>query len=162
MRKFRQPKLAVDCIVLIGNRVLLIKRKNPPLGWALPGGFVNYGETVESAVRREIKEETGLTLKNLRQFRVYSAPKRDPRGHCVSVVFVAEGKGKPKAGDDAGDFQLINLDAAVRLKLAFDHKRIIRDYLCFCHCPAKPIPVFSRRQKPKVKGEKGDRGEADV
>jgi 8-oxo-dGTP diphosphatase len=91
------PKLAVDCIILIDGRVLLIHRRNPPHGWALPGGFVEYGESVEEAVRREMKEETGLDLQNLRQFRVYSDPTRDQRGHVVSVVFTARGAGRPEA-----------------------------------------------------------------
>ncbi|MEO0070425.1 MAG: NUDIX hydrolase [candidate division WOR-3 bacterium] len=126
--KYLQPKLAVDCIILFGNKVLFIKRKNKPIGWALPGGFVNYGETVEAAVRREVKEETGLDLVDLNQFRVYSDPKRDPRGHCVSVVFVAKGKGKPKAGDDAKDFCLVELNAIEKVKLVFDHQKILADY----------------------------------
>ncbi len=125
---FRQPKLAVDCIVLIEGRVLLIRRKNEPKGWALPGGFVNYGETVEQAVKREIKEETGLELADLRQFRVYSDPDRDPRGHCVSVVFVGQGLGKPMAGDDAEDYRLIELDQVERVNFVFDHQRILQDF----------------------------------
>ncbi|MCL6465514.1 MAG: NUDIX hydrolase [candidate division WOR-3 bacterium] len=127
--KYRQPKLAVDCIILQGKRIVLIERLNEPKGWALPGGFVNYGETVEEAVRREIKEETGLSLSGLRQFRVYSAPNRDPRGHCVSVVFVARGHGQLKAGDDARAFKLVELSKATREKLVFDHRKIIADYL---------------------------------
>ncbi len=126
--RYRQPKLAVDCIVLIEGRVLLIRRKNEPKGWALPGGFVNYGETVEQAVRREIKEETGLDLADLRQFRVYSDPDRDPRGHCVSVVFVARGLGRPIAGDDAEDYRLIDLEEVERVGLVFDHQRILQDF----------------------------------
>ncbi|MGC8797437.1 MAG: NUDIX domain-containing protein [candidate division WOR-3 bacterium] len=126
--RYRQPRLAVDCIVLIDRRVVLIRRKNPPFGWALPGGFVNYGETVEQAVQREVKEETGLDLSDLRQFRVYSDPKRDPRGHCVSVVFVARGSGQPTAGDDAGDIRLVSRQELERLKLVFDHRQILADY----------------------------------
>ncbi|MEO0005318.1 MAG: NUDIX hydrolase [candidate division WOR-3 bacterium] len=126
--RYRQPKLAVDCIVLVDNKVVLIRRKNKPKGWALPGGFVNYGESVEQAVRREIKEETGLTLVDLRQFRVYSDPKRDPRWHCVSVVFVAKGRGRLLAGDDASDFMLLDLDEVEEIKLAFDHQKILRDF----------------------------------
>jgi ADP-ribose pyrophosphatase YjhB (NUDIX family) len=127
--RYRQPKLAVDCIVLIDHQLVLIRRRNPPLGWALPGGFVNYGETVEQAVQREVKEETGLDLIDLEQFRVYSDPKRDPRGHCVSVVFVGRGQGKPAAGDDAGDIRLVNLNELDRIELVFDHRQIIEDYI---------------------------------
>jgi len=115
--------------VLIGGKVVLIRRKNEPKGWALPGGFVNYGETVEDAVRREIQEETGLNLVDLRQFRVYSDPKRDPRWHIVSVVFIAQGIGNLVAGDDASDFMLLDLDKVEEIKLAFDHSQILLDYL---------------------------------
>jgi 8-oxo-dGTP diphosphatase len=123
-----QPRLAADCIILVDGKVLLIRRKNPPFGWALPGGFVEYGETVEDAVRREMLEETGLELVNLAQFRVYSDPKRDPRGHCVSVVFIADGRGEPKAGDDAAEFRLVSLDAVPESELVFDHAQILADY----------------------------------
>jgi ADP-ribose pyrophosphatase YjhB (NUDIX family) len=125
---YQQPKLAVDCIVLIGGKVVLVKRKNKPKGWALPGGFVDYGETVEQAVRREVREETGLELAELTQFRVYSDPGRDPRGHCVSVVFVARGIGSASAGDDAGDIRLVELDRVGELNLVFDHNQILADY----------------------------------
>lgn len=126
--RYRQPKLAVDCIVLWNGKVVLIERANPPKGWALPGGFVNYGETVEEAVRREVKEETGLLLSGLQQFRVYSAPDRDPRGHCVSVIFVARGRGKLKAGDDARAYRLVERDEVIRENLVFDHRQILADY----------------------------------
>jgi len=122
------PGLAVDCIILVEGRVLLIHRRNPPLGWALPGGFVEYGETVEDAVRREMKEETGLELEDLRQFRVYSDPARDPRGHMVSVVFAARGLGKPEAGDDADRYRLIDLNDIPEPELVFDHAQILRDF----------------------------------
>lgn len=128
MPTHRQPKLAVDCIILVDGRVLLIHRRNPPHGWALPGGFVEYGETVEDAVRREMKEETGLSLEDLMQFRVYSDPSRDPRGHVVSVVFTARGVGKPEAGDDADRYRLIDLNALPESELVFDHAQILRDF----------------------------------
>jgi ADP-ribose pyrophosphatase YjhB (NUDIX family) len=123
------PELAVDCVILLEGKVLVIHRRNPPLGWALPGGFVEYGETVEQAVRREMKEETGLELEDLRQFRVYSDPKRDPRGHVVSVVFTARGLGKPEAGDDADRYRLIDLDNIPESELVFDHAKILRDFV---------------------------------
>jgi len=125
--KFRSPKLAVDIIIEYKGAIVLIKRKNPPFGWALPGGFVEYGETVEMAARREAKEETGLTIGNLRQFHVYSEPKRDPRGHCVSVVFTGKGKGKLKAKSDAQATGLFTKDTLPK-EIAFDHKKILRDY----------------------------------
>ncbi len=124
----RRPGLAVDCIILLDGKVLLIHRRNPPHGWALPGGFVDYGETVEDAVRREMKEETGLVLADLRQFRVYSDPARDPRGHVVSVVFAARGLGEPKAGDDADRYRVIDLQAMPEADLVFDHAQILRDF----------------------------------
>jgi ADP-ribose pyrophosphatase YjhB (NUDIX family) len=122
------PKLAVDCVILIDGRVLLIHRRNPPHGWALPGGFVEYGESVEEAVRREMKEETGLDLQNLRQFRVYSDPTRDQRGHVVSVVFTARGAGRPEAGDDADRYRLIDLNDIPEADLVFDHTQILKDF----------------------------------
>jgi len=124
----RGPKLAVDCVILVDGRVLLIHRRNPPHGWALPGGFVEYGETVEVAVRREMKEETGLDLQDLRQFRVYSDPGRDPRGHVVSVVFAARGVGKPEAGDDADRYRLVDLNGIPETELVFDHAQILRGF----------------------------------
>lgn len=126
--RYRQPKLAVDCIIRLQGRIVLIYRRNEPKGWALPGGFVNYGETVEQAVVREVREETGLELDNLQQFRVYSDPKRDPRWHCVSVVFTAEGKGEPCAGDDAGRIILVEPDRLNDVNLVFDHRQILEDY----------------------------------
>ncbi|MGQ9708655.1 MAG: NUDIX domain-containing protein [bacterium] len=126
---YRQPKLAVDCIILVDGKVVLIKRRNEPKGWALPGGFVNYGETVEQAVRREIREETGLKLTDLTQFRVYSDPRRDPRWHCISVVFVARGIGNVTAGDDADDILLVDLEKVAEMNLVFDHHQILADYL---------------------------------
>lgn len=120
-------RLTVDCIININGKIVLIKRKNPPFGWALPGGFVDEGETVEDAVRREMKEETSLNLKNLRQFHVYSDPLRDPRGHTVSVVFTADGAGEPKANDDAKEIGLYTLDTLPD-DIAFDHRKILSDY----------------------------------
>lgn len=122
------PRLAADCIILIEDRVLLIHRRNEPVGWALPGGFVECGESVEDAVRREMKEETGLELAELKQFRVYSDPRRDPRGHTVSVVFSARGVGTPVAGDDADRYRLVDLDDIPGSEMVFDHPQILREY----------------------------------
>lgn len=123
----RQPRLAVDIIIEYGDGIILIKRKNPPYGWAIPGGFVDYGETVEESAKREAKEETSSDIEKLRQFRVYSDPNRDPRGHTVSIVFTARATGTPKASDDAkelGVFKKDNLPA----EIAFDHRKILNDY----------------------------------
>src|SRR5271157_3288177 len=102
LRRHRNPTPTVDIIIEIAERgLVLIQRANPPLGWALPGGFVNYGETVEDAARREALEETGLIVDLLGQFHTYSDPQRDPRQHNLSTVFVARADGTPQAADDA-------------------------------------------------------------
>jgi ADP-ribose pyrophosphatase YjhB (NUDIX family) len=124
----KQPRLAVDVIIRYPKGVVLVARRNPPYGWALPGGFVEYGETVEAAACREAQEETGLKLKILRHFGVYSEPDRDPRGHTVSVVFTARAEGELKPGSDARMVKVFPLNALP--KLAFDHKKILADYRC--------------------------------
>ena len=108
--RYRNPSPTVDIIINIGESIILIERRNPPHGWALPGGFVDYGETLEAAAIREAREETGLELENLRQFHAYSDPNRDPRQHNISVVFTAEACGEARAGDDAKNVQLFPLD----------------------------------------------------
>lgn len=107
--------------------IILIKRKNPPEGWALPGGFVDYGETLEAAAIREAREETGLEIKLIRQFHSYSDPLRDPRHHSISTVFVAEASGTPRAGDDAEGLALFNIEN-LPVEIAFDHRQILNDY----------------------------------
>jgi len=124
---YRNPFPTVDIIIRIGNQVVLIERKNAPLGWALPGGFVDYGESLEQAAVREAAEETGLELAELRQFRAYSAPDRDPRQHNISFVFTAEGRGQLRAGDDASGAALFPLDD-LPSPLCFDHGTILKDY----------------------------------
>jgi len=128
----KTPKLTVDCIIEYQSKIVLIKRKNPPLGWALPGGFVDDGETVEDAVVREMKEETSMTLKDLKQFHVYSDPKRDPRFHTVSLIFTATSDTEPKAGDDAKEAESFTkqeiLDMEVKGSICFDHGKILQDY----------------------------------
>ncbi|HVP58089.1 MAG TPA: NUDIX hydrolase [bacterium] len=128
----RNPLLTVDIIIELGGRasrqIVLVKRKNPPPGWALPGGFVDYGETVEEAARREAHEETGLAIDLVRQFHVYSEPGRDPRGHTVTVTFVARATGEPKGGDDASLAEAFPADR-LPTEMAFDHRQVIQDYL---------------------------------
>ena len=123
----RNPFLTVDVIIETGGGIVLIKRKNPPFGWAIPGGFVDYGETIEDAVRREAKEETGLDIDHVKQFHTYSDPKRDLRHHTVTVMFIATASGTPKAGDDAGKAEIFTRETLPE-KIAFDHRQILEDY----------------------------------
>ena len=123
------PLLTVDIIIELNgdqHRVLLIERANPPYGWALPGGFVDVGETVEQAACREAKEETGLNVHLSQLLGVYSDPKRDPRHHTVSIVYIAQAQGEAQAGDDARHVQLFSLQQLPQL--AFDHADILADY----------------------------------
>ncbi|MCK9594869.1 MAG: NUDIX hydrolase [Candidatus Omnitrophica bacterium] len=128
--KLKSPFLTVDAIISVEGGVVVIKRSNPPFGWALPGGFVDYGESLEEAVRREMKEETSLDLLDLKQFHTYSDPGRDPRFHTVCTVFTAKGKGTPEAGDDAAGIKLITPQDLESLDFAFDHRNILKEYFC--------------------------------
>lgn len=121
-----RPRLTVDLILEVDGGIVLVERKYPPLGWALPGGFVEWGETLEDAAVREAKEETGLDVALVRQFHAYSDPGRDLRGHTVSVVFLATASGEAVAGDDAGRVEVFPVDALP--ELAFDHARILADW----------------------------------
>jgi ADP-ribose pyrophosphatase YjhB (NUDIX family) len=125
---WRNPVPTVDIIIRIDDTIVLIERRNPPFGWALPGGFVDYGESLEIAAKREALEETGLTVKNLKQFRAYSDPQRDPRQHTISYVFTAEADGMPVAGDDAAAVKLFSIDN-LPTPLCFDHGQILTDYI---------------------------------
>lgn len=128
--RYRNPFPTVDIIIEDGEMIVLIKRKNPPYGWALPGGFVDYGESLEDAARREALEETSLKICNLRLLGCYSDPSRDSRFHTISTVFVANGSGTPLAADDAGELGLFSLHNLPE-PLCFDHARIIADYQAF-------------------------------
>lgn len=129
VKVIRNPFLTVDIIIEVPERgIVLIERRNPPPGWALPGGFVDYGESLEDAARREAREETGLELTALQQFRAYSDPSRDPRHHTVTVVFTAMGAGIPRAADDAKHLEVFPLDRLPKI-LAFDHGAILSDYV---------------------------------
>ena len=126
---YKNPVPAVDLIIEIeGKGLVLIERLNPPPGWALPGGFVEVGETLEQAAVREAKEETCLDVELLGQFHTYSDPKRDPRMHCISTVFVARATGTPRAEDDAKSVALYPKDQLPAV-LAFDHRKILDDFL---------------------------------
>ncbi len=122
------PRLTVDAVIRINNGIVLIKRKHHPLGWALPGGFVEIGETVEDAARREAHEETGLQIEKLWLVGVYSDPSRDPRFHTVGVVFGAIASGIPAGGDDASEAHIIE-DSKLPTVFAFDHGQIVSDFL---------------------------------
>lgn len=128
IKSYLNPLPTVDIIIELEDRgIVLIKRKNPPIGWAIPGGFVDYGESLEEAAIREAKEETSLDVTLLGQMHTYSKPDRDPRQHTISTVFVARGKGIPVAADDAieiGIFTKGNLPHP----LMFDHEQIVADY----------------------------------
>jgi ADP-ribose pyrophosphatase YjhB (NUDIX family) len=128
MSRRRQPRLTVDTIIRMDDgRVVLIKRKYEPHGWALPGGFVDYGESLEEAAVREAREETGLEVELIRQMHTYSEKSRDPRGHTVSTVFIARGRGKLEAGDDAGEAATF-LQEELPKDMVFDHRQILEDY----------------------------------
>lgn len=128
VRLYRNPLPAVDAIIEYADKgVVLIKRDRPPYGWALPGGFVEYGESLEAAAAREAREETGLEVELLGQFHAYSDPDRDPRHHTIAIVFVARGSGTLKAGDDARQSAVFPPDHLPE-PLAFDHGRILADY----------------------------------
>ena len=124
------PALAVDVVIEMidrpGRPIVLIERRHEPLGWALPGGFVDVGETLENAAVREAREETGLEVRLGQLLGCYSDPARDPRGHTVSVVYVGEATGTPHAADDARAVSIV--DPASPPPLAFDHARILEDY----------------------------------
>jgi len=120
----------VDVIIEVPGGVVLVERRFPPPGWALPGGFVEYGEPVEAAARREAQEETGLDVTLTDLLWVYSDPRRDPRVHTVSVVFVGRAAGTPVGGDDAAAARVFALDG-LPSPLAFDHARILSDYVAF-------------------------------
>jgi ADP-ribose pyrophosphatase YjhB (NUDIX family) len=125
---YRNPLPTVDIIIEVeGRGIVLIKRKNPPIGWAIPGGFVDYGESLEDAAMREAKEETGMDVTLVRQLHTYSRPDRDPRHHAISTVFIARATGMPVAADDAAEVGLFN---RYRLPqpLVFDHNEILKDY----------------------------------
>lgn len=137
VQTFRNPVPTVDIIIETAGGIVLIERKNPPHGWALPGGFVDYGEGFEDAARREAAEETGLEVTLTLQFHTYSDPKRDARQHTASTVFVATADGLPLAADDAKDAGVF--DEGTLPPLVFDHNRILRDYFEFKRSGRRPL-----------------------
>lgn len=123
----RNPIPTVDIIIEFQGGVILIKRKSPPEGWALPGGFVDYGETLESAALREAKEETGLDIELIKQFHTYSDPGRDARHHTITTVYIAKAYDSPIAGDDAKEAGIFKKETLPE-QIAFDHREILNDY----------------------------------
>lgn len=128
LKVYQNPIPTVDIIIEIASKgIVLIKRKNPPFGWAIPGGFVDYGESLEEAAIREAKEETNLDVKLLRQFHTYSDPHRDPRHHSISTVYIAKAEGRPQAKDDASEIGVFT-ESSLPNEIAFDHRLILQDY----------------------------------
>ena len=130
-KKYRNPVPTVDIIIeteSCGSKgIVLIKRKNPPFGWAIPGGFVDYGESLENAAVREAKEETSLKVELVRQLHTYSDPSRDPRQHTITTVFIARASGEPQGMDDAAEARIFSRDK-LPSDMAFDHGSILDDY----------------------------------
>jgi len=130
-KTFRNPFPTVDIIIEIETAekkgIVLIRRKNPPYGWAIPGGFVDYGESLEHAAEREAEEETNLKVSLVRQFHTYSDPARDPRHHTIATVFIASASGEPEGKDDAEEAAIFTKDE-IPENMAFDHRKIIEDY----------------------------------
>ena len=137
----RNPAPTVDIIIELvdrpGRPIILIERKNEPMGWAIPGGFVDYGESIETAAVREAEEEVSLKVKLIEQFYVYSAPNRDPRQHTLSIVFIATAKGKPIAADDAKNLGIFN-QYDLPQNLCFDHDCVLKDYWNYRNYALKP------------------------
>ena len=133
------PPIAADMIAEIGNRIVLIERKNFPEGWAIPGGFVDFGETVEQAAIREAKEEISLDVELRALLGIYSRPDRDPRGQTITAVYIGRAKGTPIAADDAKNCGLFD-PGNPPSPLAFDHAEILRDYVHFLDTGEYPAP----------------------
>jgi 8-oxo-dGTP diphosphatase len=135
----RNPAPTVDAIIEVPDGIVLVKRRYPPAGWALPGGFVEYGERVEAAAVREAQEETGLTVSLTELFNVYSDPLRDPRQHTIGIVFIGTAAGVPVAGDDAAEARVFTAQS-LPAQLAFDHRQILQDYFTYKRTGRQPRP----------------------
>ena len=127
MHALKNPLPTTDILIRYMGGIVLVLRANPPYGWAIPGGFVDYGESLEAAAVREAREETGLHVRLITQFHTYSAPERDPRFHTISTVFIADGEGELKAGDDAKETGIFNKNTLPE-NIVFDHGDILEDY----------------------------------
>jgi 8-oxo-dGTP diphosphatase len=133
------PPIAADLIAEVGDRIVLIERRNFPHGWAIPGGFVEVGERVEDAAVREAREETSLEFELRALLGVYSRPDRDPRGHTITVVYVGRARGTPRAADDAKSIALFD-PRSPGVELAFDHAEILADYVRWLDTGELPAP----------------------
>ncbi len=141
------PAVAVDAIIELvdrpGRPIVLIERRNPPPGWAIPGGFVDIGETTEDTARREALEETCLDITLVTLLGVYSDPVRDPRGHTIGVVYVAQARGTPRAADDAARVEVFD-PRRINVALAFDHGRILQDYNAYRQTGQRPQLIYGK------------------
>jgi 8-oxo-dGTP diphosphatase len=133
-----RPLPTADMLIEIGGRVVLVRRRNPPEGWAIPGGFVEVGESAEAAAVREAHEETGLAVTLTALLGVYSDPSRDPRFHTISTVYVGRAEGTPVGGDDAAEARLFGEDE-LPSPIAFDHAAILADYFRFKKTGQRPL-----------------------
>jgi len=134
----RNPFPTADVIIEVGDDIVLVRRKNPPEGWAIPGGFVEAGESVETAAVREALEETGLAVTLVLLLGVYSDPSRDPRFHTASTVYVGRAEGNPTGGDDAAEARLFG-EKKLPSPLAFDHAKILSDYFTWKKTGRRPL-----------------------
>ena len=132
------PVPTVDLIIEVDNRIVLIRRKHPPPGWAIPGGFIDAGEKAQDAAVREALEETGLSVTLTDLLGVYSDPKRDPRKHTISTVYIGKAQGSPSGGDDAAEARLFG-EGDLPTPLAFDHAQILADYYRFRKTGERPL-----------------------
>ncbi len=133
------PLVATDIIIEYQDGIVLIERKNEPHGWALPGGFVDVGESLENAAAREAREETSLDVTLRELFYAYGKPSRDPRGHGISIVYIAEGAGILAAADDAKSARVFTFDTLPD-RMVFDHREIVADYYTFIQTGERPVP----------------------
>ncbi len=134
----RNPFPTADVIIEVRDRIVLVRRKNPPAGWAIPGGFVEAGESVETAAVREALEETGLAVELTLLLGVYSDPSRDPRFHTISTVYIGRAEGVPLGGDDAAEARLFG-EEDLPSPIAFDHAKILADYFAYKKTGKRPM-----------------------
>lgn len=134
----RNPLPTADVLIEVGDRIVLVRRMHPPPGWAIPGGFVEVGETVEASAVREALEETGLRVTLTALLGVYSDPARDPRHHTISTVYIGQAEGAPLGGDDAAEARLFS-EADLPSPLAFDHAKILADYFLYKKTGRRPL-----------------------